>query len=104
MQLTTVGREVWRGAKKAQALQEAGAGDPTVQDRLQKLKQVEAFRQHKADWPEIEALVGISRATYDRWKRRLKNHGPKGLRPKSKRPGHLRRRLHWTPEGPPSSS
>ncbi|MER3536778.1 MAG: IS481 family transposase, partial [Thermus sp.] len=32
MQLTTVGKEVWRGAKQAQRLNEAGAGDPTVQE------------------------------------------------------------------------
>jgi len=57
MQLTTVGREVWRGARKAQELNGAGAGDPTVQARLQKLNQVEAFRKHKVDWPEIQSLV-----------------------------------------------
>ncbi len=65
MQLTTVGREVWRGAKKAQALVGAGAGDPTVQAHLQKLKQVEAFRKLKVDWSEIQSLVGISRATFE---------------------------------------
>jgi len=75
MQLTTAGREVWRGAGKAQVLQEAGAGDPTVQDRLRKLKQVEAFRKRKVDWPEIQSLVGISRATYYRWKKRLREEG-----------------------------
>ena len=30
MQLTTVGKEVFRGARKALELAEAGAGDPTV--------------------------------------------------------------------------
>ena len=98
MQLTTVGREVWRGAKKAQELVGAGAGDPTVQARLQKLKQVEAFRKHKVDWPEIQSLVEISRATYYRWKKRLREEGLKGLVPRSKRPRRLRRKLHWTPE------
>ncbi len=98
MQLTTVGREVWRGAKKAQALQETGAGNPTLQDRLQKLKQVEAFRKHKVDWPEIQALVGISRATYYRWKQRLREGGLKGLKPRSRRPRRLRGKVHWTPE------
>ena len=98
MQLTTVGREVWRGARKAQELVGAGAGDPTVQARLQKLKQVEAFRKHKVDWPEIQSLVGISRATYYRWKKRLREEGLKGLVPRPKRPRRLRRKLHWTPE------
>ena len=46
MQLTTVGREIWRGAKKAEALIEAEVNNPTVQHRLRKLKQVEAFRKH----------------------------------------------------------
>ncbi len=45
MQLTTVGKEVLRGARKARELQEAGAGDPTVQDRLRKLKQVERMQR-----------------------------------------------------------
>ena len=98
MQLTMVGREVWRGAKKAEALIEAGADNPTVQNRLQKLKQAEAFRKHGVAWSEIQSLVGISRATYYRWKQRLKREGLKGLVPKSKRPKHLRQKVHWTPE------
>ncbi len=72
MQLTTVGKEVLRGARKARELQEAGAGDPTVQDRLRKLKQVEALRKYRVGWPEIQELLGISRATYYRWRKRLK--------------------------------
>ena len=75
-----------------------GPGDPVVQDRLQKLRQVEAFRKHKVSWSEIQSLVGISRATYYRYKRRLKDHGLKGLLPKPKRPKRLRRKVHWTPE------
>ncbi|MCY3122428.1 helix-turn-helix domain-containing protein, partial [Acinetobacter baumannii] len=96
MQLTTVGKEVLRGARKARELQEAGAGDPTVQDRLRKLKQVEALRKHGVSWPEIQELLGISRATYYRWRRRLKGQGLKGLLPKPKRPRRLRRKVHWT--------
>ncbi|WP_456480845.1 helix-turn-helix domain-containing protein, partial [Oceanithermus sp.] len=98
MQLTAVGREVWRGARKAQELVGAGAGDPTVQARLQKLKQVEVFRKHKVDWPEIQSLVGISRATYYRYKRKLQDEGLKGLLPKPKRPKRLRRKVCWTSE------
>ena len=98
MQLTTVGRELWRGARKAQRLAEAGADNPTVQDRLRKLKQAEAFRKHGVAWTEIQSLVGISRATCYRWKKRLEREGLKGLAPKSKRPKHLRQKVHWTPE------
>lgn len=76
----------------------AGAGDPLVQERLRKLKQVEAFRKHGVSWPEIQALVGISRATYHRWRSRLKDEGLKGLLPKPKRPKRLRRKVHWTSE------
>jgi len=97
VQRTTVGREVWSGASKAQELSEAGAGDPVVQDRLQKLRQVEAFRKHKVSWPEIQSLVGISRSTYYRYKQRLKEEGTRGLKPKSRRPKHLRRKVHWIP-------
>ena len=60
MQLTTVGRGLWRGARKAQRLAEAGANDPTVQDRLRKLKQAEAYREHGMAWARIQDLVGIS--------------------------------------------
>ncbi len=98
MRLTTVGREAWRGAKRAQALIEAGADDARVQDRLRKLKQVEAFRKHGVAWAEIQSLVGISRATYYRWKQSLKGRGLKGLLPKPKRPKHFRRKVHWTSE------
>lgn len=98
MQLTTVGKAIWRGARKAQELEMAGAGDPLVQERLRKLKQVEAFRKHGVSWPEIQALVGISRATYHRWRSRLKDEGLKGLLPKPKRPKRLRRKVHWTSE------
>jgi len=66
MQLTTVGRENWRGARKARQLSEAGAGDSAVSDRLQMLRQVEAFGKHGVGWSEIHTLVGISRATYYR--------------------------------------
>ena len=98
MQLTTVGKEIWKGARKAQQLEEAGAGDATVKERLQKLRQVEAFRKHGVGWSEVQSLVGISRATYYRWKLRLKDQGLKGLLPKPKRPKHVRQKLHWAPE------
>ncbi|BDG15740.1 hypothetical protein TbrSNM41_04740 [Thermus brockianus] len=96
MQLTTVGKEVFRGAQKARELQEAGAGDPTVQERLRKLKQVEALRKYRVGWPEIQELLGISRATYYRWRKHLKEEGLAGLKPRSRRPQRLRRRIYWS--------
>ncbi len=98
MQLTTVGQELWKGARKAEQLREAGADNPTVQERLRKLKLVKALRKRKVGWSEIKELVGISRATYYRWQRRLKEEGLKGLAPKPKRPRHLRQKVCWTPE------
>ena len=100
MQLTTVGKEVLRGARVSpkgylegpgtprsrEAYLGAGAGDPTVQDRLRKLKQVEALRKYRVGWPEIQELLGISRATYYRWRKRLKEEGLAGLKPGSRRP------------------
>ncbi len=98
MKLTTIGRKLWKGARKAEQLRAAGADNLTVQARLQKLKLVEALKKRGVPWPEIQALVGISRATYYRWKRRLKNEGLKGLKPRSRRPRRLRQKVHWTPE------
>ncbi len=84
MQLTTVGQEVWRGAKQAQRLAEAGAGDLTVQERLRKLKLAQSLHDREADWAEIQELVGISRATYCRWKKGFRQKGFSGLKPKGK--------------------
>ncbi len=98
MKLTTIGPKLWKGARKAEQLREAGADNPTVQARLQKLKLVEALKKRGVPWPEIQALVGISRATYYRWKRRLKDEGLKGLKSRSRRPRRLRGKVHWTPE------
>lgn len=81
MQPTTVGKGIWRGAKKAEELAEAGAGDPTVQERLCKLKLVEALRQREASWSEIQELVGISRATHHRWRKRLRVEAPRRQNP-----------------------
>lgn len=69
-----------------------------VEDRLQKIKLIEAFRKDGRSWSEIQSLVGISRATYYRWKQRLDEGGLKGLRPRSRRPKRLRQKVHWTPE------
>ena len=51
------------------------------------LKQVEALRKREAPWS-----VGLSRASYYRWKGRLKDEGLTGLKPRSKRPQRLRGR------------
>jgi DNA invertase Pin-like site-specific DNA recombinase len=72
VQLTTVGKAIWRGARKAQELEAAGAGDPQVQERLEKLKQVETLRRRGVPWREVQEVVGISRATSYRWRKRLK--------------------------------
>jgi putative transposase len=43
-------------------------------------------------------VVGLSRASYYRWKGRLKDEGLTGLKPRSKRPQRLRGKVHWSPE------
>lgn len=98
MQLITVGKEVWQGARQAERLAEAGAGDPAVQERLHKLKLVKALREGKKSWRAIQDLVGISRATYYRWEKKLKGEGLAGLKPRSRRPRHLRGKVHWRPD------
>lgn len=98
MQLTTVGKAIWRGARKAQELEAAGAGDPQVQERLEKLKQVETLRRRGVPWREVQEVVGISRATSYRWRKRLKEEGLSGLRPRSRRPKRTRGKVRWSPE------
>ncbi|WP_337870296.1 integrase core domain-containing protein [Meiothermus sp.] len=97
MQLTTVGREIWQGARQAKKLAEAGAGDPEVQERLRKLKLVQALREGKKSWREVQELVGISRATYYRWEGAQQEKGLAGLKAKPRRPRRQRRKVHWTP-------
>jgi putative transposase len=98
VQLTTVGKAIWRGARKAQELEAAGAGDPQVQERLEKLKQVETLRRRGVPWREVQEVVGISRATYYRWRKRLKEEGLSGLRPRSRRPKRTRGKVRWSPD------
>ena len=98
MQLTTVGRAIWRGAKEARRLAEAGAGDPEVGKRLHTLRLVKALRESQRSWDEIEELLGISRATYYRWEKAWKEKGLAGLQPKSRRPRRVRGKVQWKPE------
>ena len=60
MQFITIGKELFRGARKAEELAGADAGGPT----LRTLKQVEAFRKRGAPRSEVQALVGMSRAAF----------------------------------------
>ena len=85
MQLTTVGKEVWRAARQAERLDQAGAEGPTISERLRKLRLVETPRKRGTSWFEVQSLVGISRATYYRYRRRLKEEGLGGLKQKSKK-------------------
>lgn len=97
MQLTTVGRAIWQGARQAKKLAEAGAGDPEVQERLRKLKLIQALREGKKSWRAVQELVGISRATYYRWEGAQREKGLGGLKAKPRRPRRQRRKVHWTP-------
>ncbi|WP_036197607.1 helix-turn-helix domain-containing protein, partial [Meiothermus taiwanensis] len=86
MQLTTVGKPLLKAANQASQLEQAGAGDPVVAERLRKLKLVETLRKKKVPWDEVQKLVGISKATYHRWKKRLEEQDLAGLKPKSRKP------------------
>lgn len=98
MQLTTVGKPLLKAANQASQLEQAGAGDPVVAERLRKLKLVETLRKKKVPWDEVQKLVGISKATYHRWKKRLEEQDLAGLKPKSRKPRKLRRKVHWKPD------
>jgi len=98
VKITTVGKVVFRAAKQAQHLQEAGSNNPEVAERLKKIRLVDALQKAKRDWKEIKELVGISRSTYYEWKKRLETEGLRGLQPKSRKPRRLRQKVHWTPQ------
>lgn len=98
MQFITVGKEVFKAARQAKRLEDAGSNDPVVGERLRKIKLVETLRKAEKDWKEVQELVGISRSTYYSWKKKLEEEGLSGLKPKPKRPKRLRQKVHWTPE------
>jgi transposase len=62
------------------------------------VKLVKALRESQRSWEEIQELLGISRATYYRWERALREKGLAGLKPKSRRPKRTRGKVHWKPE------
>ena len=89
MQLSTVGTEVLRGARKARELQEAGAGDPTVQDRLRKLnghveRMQRTFRDEFYTRPLPSQIPELQReldAYLDHYNRRRPHRALGGLAP-----------------------
>ena len=68
--------------------------DPHVQDRLRQLERFERLRQgYGLTASQAAEIVGTSRATLYRWRRRLAQEGASGLAPRSRRPRRVRRRL-----------
>ena len=58
--------------------------------RMQKLNIWKILKHKGVEDREINRLLRVSRATLYRWKKRLRDKGPKGLEQKSRRPHRLR--------------
>lgn len=63
---------------------------PQAEQRERALRCWQALRGYGCSIPEASRLVGVSRATLFRWQKRLKEQGPRGLEPRSRRPRRLR--------------
>ena len=69
--------------------------DPEVARRLVLLERFEFLRGKGLTATEAAVVLGVSRATLYRWRRRLREEGAWGLRSRSRRPRRMRRR-RWT--------
>jgi putative transposase len=65
--------------------------------KMQKLKLWEVLKQKGTKDPQISQLLRVSRATLYRWRKRLREKGPKGLEEKSRRPQRTRKPM-WSTE------
>lgn len=68
-----------------------------AKDREQILRLWEVLRSKGSSSKEASELLGVSRASLYRWKRRLEREGWKGLEQRSRRPKQVRKRL-WSLE------
>jgi len=57
----------------------------------------DALRQKGTSSFEAVELLGVPRSTLYRWKKKLREEGPRGLEPRSKRPRRVRERT-WSPK------
>ena len=64
--------------------------------RLDILDRVELGRRQGLSAAEACRVAGVPKPTYYRWRERLKQSGPGGLEPESRRPRRMRRR-QWNP-------
>ena len=69
---------------------------PVARERLRILRLWDALRQKGTNSFEAAELLGLSKSTLYRWKKRLQE-GPRGLEPRSRRPRRVRKRM-WSPE------
>ncbi len=68
-----------------------------AQKRLKLVQSFERLRRHGISGDEAAEILGPSRATIYRWRRRLARSGPRGLERRSSRPRRVRQRS-WTPQ------
>jgi putative transposase len=64
---------------------------PRAQQRARLLQGLEALLRRGVGAREAAEILGVSKATLYRWRRRLMRQGPSALEPGSRRPHHLRR-------------
>ncbi len=70
---------------------------PEAAERLRVIRGFERLRSHGISGEEAAEILGPSRATIYRWRKRLRRSGPRGLEQRSCRP-HQVRQNSWTPE------
>ena len=70
---------------------------PEASERLRLVQGFERLRRRGISGEEAAEVLGPSRATIYRWKKRLASSGPRGLEPGSRRPRTVRRPA-WSPE------
>ena len=76
----------------AQQLQRMEAGDAEeVRFRMQKLEAFEELKRQGVAVRHAPAILGVPLSTLYRWRQRLQQHGPQGVKNRSRRPKRVRR-------------
>lgn len=68
-----------------------------VRERMRCLRMWEALKERGYGMAEVVRVTGVPRSTLHRWRKKLRQDGPRGLEPKSRRPKRVRKPV-WSVE------